>query len=216
MNSSDSSSEPLSDESGVIAEARRQASEFAAARAASPPRPVDVAGYAVLREIGHGGMGVIYEALQTDPPRPVALKVMRSRGSSDKRNRLLLFRQEVASLARLNFPNIAAIYGSGQTDDGRHYFAMELVRGAPLTDYVRGHQLSLRRILGLFRTVCGAVHYAHQRGVIHRDLKPSNIIVDADGNPKVVDFGLARLMDAEERIAGQPSEAARLSARCHI
>ncbi len=186
----------LQSERSLIIQARQAAGELSQLQQL-PDLPVDsIPGYTLIREIGRGGMGVIYEAQQKEPPRPVALKIMR--GRSRNQRRLRLFRQEMETLARLSSPGIAAIYGAGSTEDGRHFFAMELVRGVSLNQYARLKQLSTREQLQLFRRVCEAVHYAHQRGVIHRDLKPSNIIVDAEGNPKILDFGLARITDAEE------------------
>ena len=193
---SDQGQSPLGERDLIVA-ARRDAAELLRVSAGTQPADGSIPGFTVVREIGRGGMGVIYEARQIDPPRLVALKVMRGRGVVDQ-NRLALFRQEVETLARLNFPDIAAIFGAGRTEDGRHFFAMELVRGAPLGEHMRLRQLSLKQQLRLFRRVCEAVHYAHQKGVIHRDLKPSNIIVDAEGNPKVVDFGLARVIDVDK------------------
>ena len=192
-----------------ISAARQEASELAKVSLSGGPPVASIPGYTIVREIGRGGMGVIYEAEQNDPRRTVALKVMRSAGAVDE-HRLTLFRQEVETLARLSYPNIAAIYEAGSTDDGRHFFAMELVRGASLIEYVRLKQLGMREQLQLFRRICDAVHHAHQRGVIHRDLKPSNIIVDTEGNPKVLDFGLARIVDADEAMRGTFVETGKI------
>jgi serine/threonine protein kinase len=114
-----------------------------------------------------------------------------------------MFQREAETLARLKHPNIAAIYESGRTEDGQHFFAMELVRGEMLQHYLGGPVQSrkeLERRLAVFRTICDAVQYAHQRGVIHRDLKPSNIIVtEESGRPiiKILDFGLARITESD-------------------
>jgi tetratricopeptide (TPR) repeat protein len=158
-------------------------------------------------------MGIVYEAEQQQPKRPVALKVVHAAGPSDEL-RVRLFQREVQALARLKHPNIAPIFESGQTRDGRHFFAMELVRGETLRDSLarenaRGglSREQVRRRLELFRRVCDAVNYAHQRGIIHRDLKPTNILVPRlPGAPetgsaevpeiKVMDFGLAYITDA--------------------
>ena len=196
-------------EAEFIAAARREATVLNRIASTAQPPPDIIPGYAIVREIGRGGMGVIYEAQQQEPSRAVALKVMRSGGTLNK-HRLMLFRQEVETLARLNCPNIAPIYGAGSTDDGRPYFAMELVRGVPVTEYVHLTQLPLREQLQLFRKVVEGVQYAHQRGVIHRDLKPSNIIVDADGNPKILDFGLAQIADADEAMRTMFAEAGKV------
>src|SRR5262245_46701158 len=142
--------------------------------------------YRLLREIGRGGMGVVYEAEQQHPRRSVALKVIRGGRLVDE-YQVKLFRREAQALARLKHPGIAAIYEAGRADDGRHYFVMELVRGIPLLDYVKGRRLTgthapsnIRRRLELFLKICEAINYAHQRGVIHRDLKPTNILVADD------------------------------------
>jgi len=208
MQALDRFQQPAPGDKDLIEAARREARELARSPLHAGSPPADIPGFTILREIGRGGMGVIYEARQQNPQRLVALKVMRAAGGPSK-HRLRLFRQEVQTLARLNCPNIAAIYGAGSVEDGRHYFAMELVRGVPLTEYIRQRRPSLAEHLRLFRKVCDAVHYAHQRGVIHRDLKPSNILVDENGNPKVLDFGLARIEDADEA-AGRADESGRL------
>ncbi len=157
------------------------------------PEDVAVSGYTILREIGRGGMGVVYEAEQHEPRRRVALKVLHGPGGDERRDRL--FQKEIHLLARLRHPGIATIYSSGQTGDGRQFFTMELVTGELLNVYVAGKNPSLRDRLELFARICEAVAHAHEHGVIHRDLKPSNILVDADGHPHIVDFGLARATD---------------------
>ncbi|HSN55376.1 MAG TPA: serine/threonine-protein kinase [Candidatus Sulfomarinibacteraceae bacterium] len=178
------------------------------------PQQVTVAGYRIIRELGRGGMGVVWEAEQERPRRRVALKVMRRDHQVDELH-ARMFQREAETLARLKHPNIAAIYASGHTDEGHDYFAMELVSGETLDRWLAGRpkvvdaaELKLR--LRLFGTICDAVHYAHQRGVIHRDLKPSNIVVtdeavSSSGSPhssagptvKILDFGLARITDAD-------------------
>jgi serine/threonine protein kinase len=169
----------------------------ALARAATPPvqpLPDRIGAYRIIRRLGEGGMGIVYEGEQETPKRLVAIKVVRGGPLADE-YRVRLFRREAQTLARLRHPGIGAIYEAGCTDNGQHFFAMELVRGTPLNEYVR-HEKTKRRVrLELFRSVCSAIHYAHQRGVIHRDVKPTNIIVDSDGKPKILDFGLARISD---------------------
>ena len=155
-------------------------------RRAVPELPFTVAGYRILSQLGQGGMGVVWEAEQEHPKRRVALKVMRRDHLVDDYH-AKMFQREVETLARLKHPNIAAIYESGHTDDGHDFFAMELVRGETLGRLARGRPrpstaTSSRLRLHLFRTICDAVHYAHQRGVIHRDLKPSNIIVTSESS----------------------------------
>jgi serine/threonine protein kinase/Tfp pilus assembly protein PilF len=183
------------------------------------PPPDEIGGFRILSVLGKGGMGVVYEAEQKDPQRRVALKVLRGGRLADEMQ-LRLFRREAQTLARLIHPNIAAIYEAGRTGDGLSFFTMELVRGEPLDKYVlekmggeRPSPGELRDRLRLFASVCRAVSYAHQRGVIHRDLKPSNILVVGDERPegvstatgsgaavpmvKILDFGLARIADTD-------------------
>ena len=167
-----------------------------AATLATPPIPVRVGSYVIHRRLGEGGMGIVYEGEQQTPKRPVAVKVIRGGRSADE-YRVRLFQREAQTLARLKHPAIAAIYEAGRTRDGEHFFAMELVSGIPLNEYVRERQVPRRERLELFRRICDAINYAHQRGVIHRDLKPTNILVDSEANPKILDFGLARITDPE-------------------
>ncbi|MCO6438806.1 MAG: serine/threonine protein kinase [Phycisphaerae bacterium] len=160
------------------------------------PIPQRIGPYLIQRRLGLGGMGIVYEGEQENPRRLVAVKVVRGGHYVDD-YRVRLFQREVETLARLKHPAIAAIYEAGRTADGQHYFAMELVRGMRLNDYVLDRHVPLRQRLELFMKICDAINYAHQRGVIHRDIKPSNILVDAEGNPKILDFGLARITDSE-------------------
>ncbi|MCK4340467.1 MAG: serine/threonine protein kinase [Phycisphaerae bacterium] len=167
-----------------------------------------VADYQICREIGRGGMGVVYEAEQLEPRRRVALKVLP--GLYADEFHLKLFRREIQILARLKHAAIATIYEAGQTPEGQHFFTMELARGVPLNEYVREREMPLPERLTLFLKIGQAVNYAHQHGVIHCDLKPSNIIIDADGNPKILDFGLARLTDADVVITTVISETGKI------
>ncbi len=181
---------------------------------ASAQVPEQIGGYRVLGLLGEGAMGMVYEAEQQHPRRLVAIKVMhRFHLVDDVHARM--FQREVETLGRLKHPNIAAIYESGHTEDGRDFFAMELVRGVTLDRWlaerpspVTSDELKLR--LRLFAALCQAVHYAHQRGVIHRDLKPANILVAEDQTSssgsgqqtpmptvKILDFGLARFTDQD-------------------
>jgi tetratricopeptide (TPR) repeat protein/predicted Ser/Thr protein kinase len=160
------------------------------------PENTRLGNFQLLRRIGEGGMGIVYEARQIHPERNVALKVIRGGRFVDHYS-LKLFQREVQALARLRHPSIASIYEAGGTDDEQHFFAMELVQGRPLMEHVRETGMSRRDRLELFCRICDAIHYAHQRGVMHRDLKPSNILIDADGTPRILDFGLARITDTE-------------------
>lgn len=171
----------------------------AIAEVSTPPNasiPATIGSYRVLRRLGEGGMGIVYEAEQQAPKRLVAIKIVRGGRHVDGYH-IKLFEREAQTLARLKHPAIAAIYHGGRTDEGEHYFAMELVHGVPLNQYVREQHISRRERLELFADICQAINYAHQRGVIHRDLKPTNILVDAEGHPKILDFGLARITDPE-------------------
>jgi serine/threonine protein kinase len=172
----------------------------AAATNAGLPR--EIGGFRILGKLGEGGMGIVYEAEQKNPYRKVALKIVRGGHFVDDQY-LRMFRRETETLARLTHPNIAAIYEAGRTDDGQHFFTMELVLGESLAAWARQHlggdqpsPAQIRERLRHFVTICQAVNYAHQRGVIHRDLKPSNIVVTGAG-AKILDFGLARITDAD-------------------
>jgi serine/threonine protein kinase len=155
--------------------------------------------YHLKRVIASGGMGTVYEALQAQPRRPVAIKVM-SHGIAS-RSALRRFEFEAQILARLRHPGIAQIYEAATHDFGSGevpYFAMEYIPSArSITDYSRAHRLGVRQRLELFTRVCDAVHHGHQKGIIHRDLKPSNILVDTSGQPRIIDFGVARATDSD-------------------
>jgi WD40 repeat protein/tRNA A-37 threonylcarbamoyl transferase component Bud32 len=168
--------------------------------------------YRILRVVGEGGMGIVYEAEQSFPKRRVALKAMRPGIFS--RRMLRRFQNEAHILGRLQHPGIAQIYEAGASDPQHPddaFFVMEFVDGLPLTAWADQKNLSTRERLELFAKVCDAVHHAHQRGVIHRDLKPANILVtemQGEGagvaQPKVLDFGVARVVDEVSHAAGRP------------
>jgi len=162
-----------------------------------------IANYRIVRLLGEGGMGVVYEAEQEHPRRRVAVKVIR-KGQLTDRRALRLFEREIQTLARLTHPGIASVHEAGHTAGGAPFFAMELVSGVPVDEYVQRLQPSRSDGLRLFQRICHAVHYAHCRAVIHRDLKPSNILVDEAGNAKILDFGLAKLTDSD--VAATTSE----------
>ncbi|MCB9870509.1 MAG: SUMF1/EgtB/PvdO family nonheme iron enzyme [Planctomycetes bacterium] len=158
-----------------------------------------VDGYEVLEQIGSGGMGRVYRARQTRPvERMVALKVMRSH--LDSTEFLARFAAERQALASLSHPGIARVYDAGVDRHGQQFFAMELIRGEPITAHCDARQRTPAERLALFLRVCEAVAHAHQRGIIHRDLKPANILVadrDGDASPKVIDFGVAKSSNAQ-------------------
>jgi tetratricopeptide (TPR) repeat protein len=158
------------------------------------PHPTRIGPYRIVRVLGQGGMGLVYEAEQLEPfHRMVALKVIR-RGM-DTHEVLARFESERQALAVMDHPNIAKALDAGTTEEGLPYFVMELVAGEPLTGYCDRHQLDLRHRLELFIAVCKGVQHAHQKGVIHRDLKPSNILVrvtDGQPVPTIIDFGIAK------------------------
>ena len=155
-----------------------------------------IEGYEVTGRVGQGGMGVVWRAYQLSTHREVALKLLPAgEFATDKSRRR--FEREVDLAASLEHPNIARVYDSG-LHRGDYYYAMRLIDGTRLDEYVRLRQLPRRDILALMKAVCEAVQYAHQRGVIHRDLKPSNILVTNEGQPYVLDFGLAKTFLAED------------------
>ncbi len=160
--------------------------------------PRRIGRYEVVRVIGEGGMGVVYEALQTNPHRTVALKVLRHGVGGGGRSLARRFQQEGEVLGQLKHPGITPVYEAGIDEaSGLPYLAMELVRGSPLPDFMARHHLGTRERMALVAQVCDAVQHAHERGVIHRDLKPANILVDEQGQPKVLDFGVARVTDSD-------------------
>jgi WD40 repeat protein/tRNA A-37 threonylcarbamoyl transferase component Bud32 len=189
--------------------------------------PATIGRYRILGRLGEGGMGVVYEAEQQHPRRHVAIKVVRGGRFVDE-SRVKMFQREADTLGRLKHANIASIFESGRTKDGQHFFAMELVQGETLGDYLRKRpaattkeEIHLR--LGLLRKIADAVHYAHQRGVIHRDLKPSNVVVIDESTHegstttgtllglhvpeiKILDFGLARITEGDVAAATQVTE----------
>ncbi|HKA02266.1 MAG TPA: serine/threonine-protein kinase, partial [Candidatus Solibacter sp.] len=151
--------------------------------------------YRITQILGEGGMGTVYEGVRADDEfrHTVAIKALRmSTRSEAGRHRFLRERQ---ILAELDHPNIARLFEGGRASDGSPYIVMERIHGEPLIDFANSRGLSICQRLELFRKVAIAVQYAHQKLIIHRDLKPGNILVAADGTPKLLDFGIAKLMD---------------------
>jgi len=159
----------------------------------------DLGGVMIVRLLGEGGMGRVYEARQQTPERLVAVKVLRDGLAS--RVMMRRFEQEAHLLARLRHPHIALVHTAGTCRHGEisvPFFVMELVEGAlPIDRFVRDRSLAVRQRVALLRRVVGAVAYGHRMGIVHRDLKPGNILVGSDGEPKVIDFGVARTTDAD-------------------
>ncbi len=160
--------------------------------------------YRFVRFLGEGAMGSVVLAEQLAPiKRQVAVKVLRpGRRSSRAIHR---FELERRALARMNHPSVAQIYDAGETDAGEPYVVMELVDGAPVTDFADAHRLDVKQRLALFAEACRGLHHAHLRGILHRDVKPSNVLVtDTEQGPraKVIDFGIAKALDESESFAG--------------
>jgi non-specific serine/threonine protein kinase/serine/threonine-protein kinase len=180
---------------------------------ADDPLPVEgrqFGAYRALRELGQGGMGTVFLGERADRQfeKRVAIKLMRRGFASE----LLLrhFHGERQILASLDHPNIARLLDAGTTADGLPFLVMEYVEGRPIDAHCDAERCTLSQRLELFRRVCAAVSHAHQRLVVHRDLKPSNILVTADGTPKLLDFGIARVLDAEPGVAAATLTAAGL------
>ncbi|MCI0364006.1 MAG: protein kinase [Phycisphaerales bacterium] len=165
--------------------------ELFAPRAAGGREPsLKIEGYEVQREIHRGGQGIVYKARQLSTNRDVAIKLLTHEESATDRQKHR-FEREVALASSLHHSNIVTVYDSGLLH-GRYYYVMEYVRGQLLDEYLQSTTLSVQQKLKLFTQICSAVSYAHQQGVTHRDLKPGNILVDARGEPHIVDFGLAK------------------------
>ncbi len=155
----------------------------------------------IVSHIGSGGMGEVYLAHDQKLNRQVALKLVRFGTGGEETARH--FQREAQILASLNHLNIAQLYGAEIIPDGFSFLIMEYVEGVRIDKYCDDNQLSVRDRLEMFRRVCGAVHYAHQRLIIHRDIKPANILITKEGEPKLLDFGIAKLLDPEASMAGE-------------
>ncbi len=165
---------------------------------AEEPLPKRIGSYRILAVLDEGGMGRVYRAVQDNPARQVALKVMLPGTTS--RESLRRFEHVAKMLARLQHPGIAQVFEADIADAGQGpqpFFAMELIDGVTLTTFIEKKSLAAPAVLRLFTQVCHALQHAHQRGIIHRDLKPGNILVDQAGQPKLIDFGVARLAERE-------------------
>jgi non-specific serine/threonine protein kinase/serine/threonine-protein kinase len=166
--------------------------------------------YRVLRQIGSGGMGAVYLGVRDDDQfrKRVAIKVVQTAETDEILRR---FRHERQILASLEHPNIARLLDGGATEDGKPYFVMDYVEGTSLLEYCNTNRLSIGERLELFQGVCSAVHYVHQNLIVHRDLKPGNILVTSGGVPKLLDFGIAKLLKPE--LMSGPQDATRVEMR---
>jgi tetratricopeptide (TPR) repeat protein len=162
--------------------------------------PSSIGSYRILGILGEGSQGIVYKAVQRFTRRLVALKILRG-GPFLGEHGARRFEREIQALAAFRHPGIATIYEAGQTEDGRRFFSMELAEGVRIDEFVRRKDLDIRERLELFKRVCDAVQHAHEKGIIHRDLKPGNIILDDHGQPKILDFGLVRMIEADAKRA---------------
>ena len=205
--------EALFETAGSRATAATTIGALAPTRPVAGAEPEDAPGsvigrYKILECIGEGGFGSVFVAEQSEPVRRrVALKILK-RGM-DTQKVVARFEAERQALAMMDHPNIAKVLDAGETPSGRPFFAMELVRGEPITDHCDGSRVTIDERLGLISTVCAAVQHAHQKGIIHRDIKPTNVLVtvqDGEPVPKVIDFGIAKAVHsrlAEETVYTQ-------------
>ncbi|HRQ66092.1 MAG TPA: serine/threonine-protein kinase, partial [Xanthomonadaceae bacterium] len=171
------------------------ASKGGTSNAASEQDAVTIGHWRLIEPLGRGGMGEVFLAQRHDGDFTQRAALKRLKRGMDSEDILQRFLQERRILASLAHPNIARLLDGGMDGEGRPYIVMEHVEGTPITDWAREHGLSLRERLTLLRKVCDAVAYAQSRLVVHRDLKPSNILVDAQGEPHLLDFGIAKLLD---------------------
>ena len=178
-------------------------------------QPSGIGGHRILRVLGEGGMGVVYEAWDPTLERAVALKVLRRRGADDQFT--LRFSAEARLTAQLQHPSIVPVHAMGTTDDGAPWFVMKKVEGRSLDDVLRAladgdpettERWTRRRLLGVFVRICQAVEFAHERGALHRDLKPANIMLGRLGEVLVLDWGIARLSGPERAPRPAPKDAA--------
>jgi serine/threonine protein kinase/Flp pilus assembly protein TadD len=189
----------------------RLAGTIEQAAAALPPNPcgadagLRLGPYLLVRELGRGGMGAVYQAIRSDGEflQTVAIKLVKRGMDSDAI--VHRFRTERQILAGLSHPNIAALLDGGTTPDGRPYLVMEFIEGQPLIEFADSRGLDVRARLDLFRPLCRAIDYAHRHHVLHRDLKPANVMVTAEGVPKLLDFGIAKLLLPELVAGGAPA-----------
>ena len=175
--------------------------------------PSTVSGYRILERLGEGGMGVVWLAEQSKPVRRrVALKIIKP--GMDSKQVLARFDAERQALALMDHPNVAKVFDAGADSRGRPFFAMELVKGVPITEHCDRQRLKTEERLRLFQLVCAGVQHAHQKGIIHRDIKPSNVLVqarEAAWEPKIIDFGVAKTV-YQKLSAGSARSSPRIRA----
>ncbi len=196
----------MSDEKGSAASPKPSLIDSAGFWTASPADvlqhlPEVIGPYKVIGLLGVGGMGIVYLGEQIEPHRQVAIKVINSTHLTSESTKR--FRHEIQILSQLRNPGIAQIYDAGTETVGHvstPYFVMEYIEGLPLTTYVRENVLSVNQRLSLLVKICRSVEYAHNKGIIHRDLKPANILITKDGQPKILDFGVARVTDSDIQV----------------
>jgi serine/threonine protein kinase len=190
-------------------------SEYAQDGVSNVPESRQIGRYTILRELGRGGMSVVHLAKRSDKvfSKPVAIKILRPETRDTGLHRR--FDQEREIIASLDHPNIARLLDGGTTDDGLPYAVIEHVDGQPIDTYCDERRLNITERLVLMRAVCGAVQYAHQHLVVHRDLKPSNVLVTPAGTVKLLDFGIAKVLDAgsEGALAGETAGLRPLTLR---
>ncbi|MGE3779118.1 MAG: protein kinase, partial [Pirellulaceae bacterium] len=175
--------------------------------AVGPPQMGTLGDYEIVEEVGYGGQGIVYRARQPRTNRDIALKRLRAGSLTGERARAR-FEREVEAASSLSHPNIVTVFGA-EVIDNVPTLAMQWIDGVPIDEWATRTHASVPRRLGVFRKLCGAVQYAHQRGIIHRDLKPQNILVDDQDEPYVLDFGLAKLVltdDTDHAVLTRPAE----------
>lgn len=173
--------------------------------------PKEIGEYTIVDVLGRGGSSIVYEAKQKNPDRSVALKVINTRYIDEETIRR--FEKEAQIMGNISHPNIAKIYQSGTVESKHgvdHYIAMELIRGVDLIEYAQNNLNTANKKIKLFLDVCDAMTHAHGQGIIHRDLKPGNILVDNNGHVKVLDFGIARVTDAQSDMTTMHTQAGRV------
>ncbi|GAB5521924.1 MAG: hypothetical protein RhofKO_41750 [Rhodothermales bacterium] len=174
----------------------------------TPQMPTAIGPYRVMQQLGRGGMGTVHLAVREDVGKQVAIKFVRDGLASPERRQRFLYERRL--LARLTHPNIAPLLDAGVTEQGVPYLVMDYVEGQPLDVYCEINALSLDQRLALFSTICQAVAHAHHTLIVHRDLKPSNILVTPEGQPMLLDFGIAKLLEEDEEAAWSTQAGQRL------